>query len=342
MQKNNIIKKSLISSLVFLLFVIIVFYFIFKKNDIKIVLAIFKETNKFYIFLAILIMGSFSLFEALNLRVALKLFGSKVKYKDAYKYALAGFFVSAITPSSSGGDPVQLYLMTKDKIPFSQAVVTLFMKMLAFQFVTVTISLISFLTSAKLFLNLGNIKYLIFLGIIFNFLLFSMYFLLIFYKQIITFLVELVYKFLEKIHYQKLSLLKEKIDNQLLEYERLSKILKKEKKVFFKIILITFLELLLYYSIPYFVYLSFGKTSISIFKFISIQSVLFISVSSLPFPGAVGISELSFMRLYKIMYSSKTLASAMIITRFINFYLYVFYSGIIFSILILKDKFQKT
>ena len=96
--------------------------------------------------------------------------------------------------------------------------------------------------------------------------------------------------------------------------------------------------IVLVFSIPYFVYLALGYQDTSIFKFITTQAVLNITVSSLPFPGAVGISEAIFMKLYKNLFNPNVLGSAMFITRFINFYLFVIISGIVVMINHIKWK----
>jgi hypothetical protein len=341
-EDKKILKKNIISSLVFTILVIIVFYFIFKKNNFYKVLTIFQNSNKLYLVIAVLCMACFSLCEAINLRQTLNFFDEKISFRKAYKYALAGFFVSSITPSSSGGDPMQLYLMSKDKISVSHSALTLLVKLLAFQFVTITLAFLGFITSYDIFSHaLGNIKYIIFLGVFLNFLMFSLYFLIIFFKSVIIFLVELFSKLLDKIHYKKRTQLIKKIYMYVDEYSMASTYLIKNKKFLLRVILVTYIQMLLSYSVSYFVYLSLGFTKYSILTFISIQSILFISVSSLPFPGAVGISEATFMHLYKSLFPKDILGSAMVITRFINFYIYVLYSGITMLILIVKDNLSK-
>ena len=234
---NNIIKKSIVSSLIFVAFVVIVFIYIFHKNSFAELMIVFSDTRKKFILLGFTCMACFSICEALNLKTALNLFGTKIDFRNAYKYALAGFFTSSITPSSSGGDPMQLYLMTKDKIPVSHSLVTLLTKLLAFQFVTVTIALVSFFLSFDFFNNsFGNIKYLIFLGVFLNFLVFTFYFLMIFKQKIARFLVNIFYKLLEHFHYKKIDVLKEKVDLQLEEYQKAAMALRKNKKVFLKIL----------------------------------------------------------------------------------------------------------
>ena len=341
-KSSSILKKNLISSLVFILFVTIAFYFIFRENDIKEIIVIIKNSKQIYLLIAVFCMALFSIFEASNLKILLKLIGNKINFRNAYKYALSGFFTASITPSSSGGDPMQFYLMTKDKIPVSHSAITLLTKLLVFQLVSILISLFCFFTSYNFFNNsLGNIKFLIYLGIFLNFIVFTLYFLVIFFKPVIVSLTNLLCKVLNKFNYKKTSIVKEKIDNLVNEYQRAGNTLKENKKVFIKVVLLTILQMLSYYSIPYFVYLALGFSEYSILTFISIQSVLFISVSSLPFPGAVGISELTFMRLYNHLYAKNILGSAMVITRFINFYIFVLYSGIMMLILILKDNLYK-
>ena len=340
---NNILRNSFISSLIFILIVSVVFYFIFKDNDYKEVQFLFLNANRWYLLLAFLCMASFSICEALNLKTSLSVLGNKVSFKNAYKYAISGFFVASITPSSSGGDPMQLYMMARDKIKISHGAITLLIKLLAFQFVVIFLSLFGFLTSHTIFSNsLGNLKYLAFLGILLNILVCSLYFLIIFFKPVVLFLVELFSKLLNLCHFKKTDSLVKGLLNQVEEYSKAAIYLKKNKKVFLKIFLITLIQMILYYSIPYFVYLSLGYGDYSILTFISIQSMLFISVSSLPFPGAVGISEATFMKIYKSMFPEAVLGSAMVITRFINFYIFVLYAGIIIMIYFVRDNLKDT
>ena len=346
MKKNdnndNILRKSVISSIIFTVIVIIVFYFIFKDNNYKEVQYIVKHSKLLYLIVAILCMGCFSIAEAINLKIALKVLGDKISFKNAYKYALSGFFVASITPSSTGGDPMQLYLMAKDNIKVSHGIITLLLKLLAFQFVSIFISIFGFINCHNIFLSsLGNFKYLAFLGIFLNVLVCTLYFLIVFFKPVILFLVELISRLLEKVHYRNTKKLRKNLLSHVEEYSNASIYLKRNKKIFLQIFCITLVQMLLYYSIPYFVYLSLGLSEYSIITFISIQSLLYISVSSLPFPGAVGVSEATFMKIYKTMYSKALLGSAMVITRFINFYIFVLYSGIMMVFYIIKDNFKE-
>lgn len=340
-ENENILKKSFISSIIFILIVIVVFYFIFRDNNYREVYKMVAYSNKFYLLCAILCMASFSICEAINIKISFNLLGDKISFKNCYKYALAGFFVASITPSSSGGDPMQLYLMAKDDIKVSHGALTLLLKLLSFQLIVVLFGITSFIFSGNTFLHaLGNLKFIVFLGTFLNILVGTLYFLIIFFKGIVTYLVVILEKILRKLHVKITDKIINKINSMVDEYSKASDYLKQNKLVLLKIFLTTAIQMSLYYSIPYFVYLALGFDNYSILTFISFQSILFISVSTLPFPGAVGVSEAAFMKIYKSMFPKKILGSAMVISRFINFYIFVLYSGIVLIIYILKSNFK--
>lgn len=58
-SNNNIIKRSIISIIIFILFVILVFYFIFKENDLRKLYIILKSSQKIYLLLAFFLHGLF-------------------------------------------------------------------------------------------------------------------------------------------------------------------------------------------------------------------------------------------------------------------------------------------
>jgi len=51
--------------------------------------------------------------------------------------------------------------------------------------------------------------------------------------------------------------------------------------------------------------------------------MLFISVSAIPLPGAVGVSEGTFLELYNNIFGKKFLNGATILNRMSNFYLFI-------------------
>ena len=336
-MKNKI--KNILSIIIFILFIIVTFYIIFKDNDIIEIIDTIKKVNIKYILLGILIMCIFVLSEGINIKRVLISLGNKVKLIDSIKYASAGFFFSSITPSSSGGEPAQMYFMTKDKLPLSHSALALLIELCSFELTSFILAIIGFIINNKLLINnIGNIKYLMFIGITLNLIILIFLIIMIFSKKTSLYILKIIYKILEIFNYKKRIIFLKKAINQINEYHACSIYLKNNKIVFFKTFMTSLIQLTLYHSIPYLIYLSFNQHDYSIITFISLESVLYISVSSLPFPGAVGVSEGAFLIMFKIFFNKSILESAMLISRGISFYLFVIITGISILTFSIKDK----
>ena len=292
---NTKCKKGIVNTIIFLFFISLTFFVIFKEDNVGEIFKIIQKVDIKFIAIAILCMCCFILSEGINIARTLKLLECKVNFINSIKYALVGFFFSSVTPSASGGDPMQLYYMKKDGLPIGHSALALLTEFSSFQFVTVIIALIGFIINYNFIQNsVGNIKYLLLIGVAINVAILAIILLTIFSNKIIHILLNLVCKILEKLHYKKVESFKEKCLEQIQEYKAGSKLLKRNKKILAKIILTTIVQIVLYHSIPYIIYLSFGLNEANFLQFLSLQAVLYISVSSIPLPGAVGASEIRF------------------------------------------------
>ena len=68
------------------------------------------------------------------------------------------------------------------------------------------------------------------------------------------------------------------------------------------------------------------------------QAVLYTTVSGLPLPGAVGVSETVFLKIYGKAFGENLLKGTMLLTRGITFYLYVIVSLVVVIITAIKKK----
>lgn len=335
-MKKKIIR-NIIYLLIFLSILIITFYIIFKNNNIIDIIDNIKKVNIFYIVIAIMVMFIFSMCEGINIRRVLRTLNVDISFIMAFKYALVGFFFSSITPSASGGDLAQLYFMHKDKVPTASSALALMVELASFQFISCILGIIGFIFSYNLLVKeIGNIKYLMILGIIVNSLILLVLIIMIFAKKFALVILNIAVKILKVFKYKKIDEFENKMIDNIEKYHKCSVYLKNNKKVFYKILFTSLCQLFLYHSIPYFVYLSFGLNDYNILTFTFIQAAIYISVSYLPFPGAMGISEGSFMICFKLLFPTSILSSAMIISRGISFYLFIIISGLLIGYFIIK------
>ena len=105
-----------------------------------------------------------------------------------------------------------------------------------------------------------------------------------------------------------------------------------------KILFTTLVQVMIYYSIPYWIYCSFGFSEYNIAQIITLQSVLYATVSGIPSPGAVGVTEGGFMSLFKSVFPSNIISGAMLLNRGVSFYLFVLITGIFVTVISLKGK----
>lgn len=136
------IKKFIRNIIFFIILIVLTFWIIFKDQDMNELFNIIKSAKKSYIFLGFLVMLLSFFMEAYNKKHVLKTFGEKISIFRAYKYTMIGFFFSAITPAATGGQPMEIYYMNKEKISGAHATMTLLMQLCGYQISTLSLGII--------------------------------------------------------------------------------------------------------------------------------------------------------------------------------------------------------
>jgi uncharacterized protein (TIRG00374 family) len=121
-----------------------------------------------------------------------------------------------------------------------------------------------------------------------------------------------------------------KLDKEIKRYIKSAEFIRKNKKEFFKSVFRVFIQICLFHSIPYFIYRAFNLNTLNFFQLFSMQAVLYTTVSGIPLPGSIGVSETLFLKLFGVALGKSLLSGAMLLYRFVSFYLYI----IIFSIVV--------
>lgn len=323
-------KKSLIiNGAIFILLIAMTFYIVFYKNDMGDMKAALTNVNMWYILAALCCAFAFIVGEGINIGRALKVLGEDTTYKDSFKYALIGFFFSSVTPSASGGQPMQLYYMKKDNLSLSHSGLALLAEVGSYQIVNIPLALIAFIYSFDFIMSQGiGIKILIAIGAGLNILALVAILLALFSPPVSMKLVGWIVKFLKKIKIKRADKLEQKAEQFIEKYQTGAQFIKQNTKVIWKILLTTTVQMIAFHSVPFMVYKAFGLDTYSYLTIVALQAVLYIASSSIPLPGAVGVSEGGFMVLFRTLFPAGMLGSAMILSRGISFYFFVLVSGI--------------
>lgn len=165
-------RKNLISAIVFIMLAALTFYVIFKGNDMEAVLESIRNLNPLYLCAAALTAFFFVSAEGFMICYLLRALNYKTSAATCVKYSFVGFFFSGITPSATGGQPMQLYYMQKEGHKVSDSSVVLMTVAVIYKFVLVVMGIgILIFYYGPLADYLQGYLYLYYLGLFLNTLL---------------------------------------------------------------------------------------------------------------------------------------------------------------------------
>lgn len=336
MEKKKKSKKIYINLLIFILLIIFTFSLVLKDQDVTEILKISATVKKQYILIAMFAMGVFIACESINIGRILKELGEKSKFISNVRYTLIGFFFSAITPAASGGQPMEIYYMHKDNISVAHSTLALLMQLCSIQIVTITVGIISAVLHFEV-LKSGLI-YLLILGIILNSSALMLLIIAIYSKKLSEGLIKFVVNILKFFRIRNIEKKQEKLEKELESYQTSAKYIKEHRILMLKTVLTTTVQMLAYYTVPYWIYLAFGLNNSNIFDILTLQAVLYATVSGIPSPGSVGVSEGGFLGIFRNAFPETVISSAMLLSRGVNFYLLILISAIVVVISTFRDR----
>ena len=129
--------------------------------------------------------------------------------------------------------------------------------------------------------------------------------------------------------------------NQVAEYRNSMKFLIKNKKLFFKMLVLCIFECLTYASMIYFVIRAFAAgDNVATFTFLIVcivkYYICFMASSYIPLPGGTGLMEITFIFMF-FTEVGEFIAIALLIWRFISYYLILTHGFIHEMVLIVKN-----
>lgn len=329
-------KKFFRNFIIFIVLIALTFYILLKDQSLSGIFSILKSVKIQFIFIAFLCMCLYIICDAINIGRALKALEEKTSFFKNLKYSLIGFFFSAITPAAGGGQPMQVYFMYKDKITVANSTLTLLINLSCIQVVTISIAIFSLFFNLQ-YMNAALISFFI-IGVTLNSIALTLLLISILSPTMSNIIINITVKILKFFRIKNIETKQEKLEEQLTKYQESAVYIKKHKRVVFKNLLTTYIQFILFYSIAYWVYRSFELSEHNIFEITIMQAMLYATVSGIPSPGAVGVTEGGFLAIFKKVFPMETIHGAMLLNRGINFYLFVIISCVIVMISTMKEK----
>ncbi len=324
-------KKSQLLGIGFMIILMVLaIAYVLKGESITNILNTIKRVNPLYIIVAIAFMLAYIFCEGFNIWIILRALKIKTTLKDCIGFGFVGFYFSSITPSSSGGQPAQVYFMKRKGISITISSLTLMLILFAHQIVVVAYAVVAWLLGPNFtVVHKAGFHLLVAFGLISNAVVILGIILLVFYPKIVSKIINGFGKLLYKVDIIKnKDKMKKKISESMEEYSMGAKYMKENPMVTAKVTFVTALQVTFMFLVPYIIYIALGLRKFGPSDLILTQAVLNIAVSSLPLPGSVGASESIFVDIFKTFFGSLVIPG-MLLSRIANFYAVLIISALV-------------
>ncbi|CAH0418666.1 lysylphosphatidylglycerol synthase transmembrane domain-containing protein [Periweissella ghanensis] len=297
--------------------------------------------NIWWLLVAILCIIAYLVIEAVIVKVFV---GDRVHgftFKDALRVPLVEQLGNGITPFASGGQPFQIMAMMQAGVEPGYATAILLMKFVVYQFVIVLNFFWALIVGSHFLADKVHVlKYLMIFGFLIHFAVIVGLILVMFWYGFTKRMTNLLLKTVKVVglggkekrleRYHRIS---QWVDVRLQNFHKESVRMTSNIGLMVKGLVLTSIQLMFYYSIPYFILLALGYTHINYILITSLHVLIVMVISIFPIPGGSGGAEVSFQSLFSSFINVPTdLVLAMFIWRFLTYYFGMFAGMIAFNI----------
>ena len=316
-------RKKIIFNGVFLAVVFaLTIYGVFHGEDLSSMMDAIHRADKRWLLPGIALVAFFIWGESIIIWYMMRSSGIHLKKRTCFLFSSVGFFFSCITPSASGGQPMQIYYMKKEKISIPVSTVILMIVTITYKLVLVVIGIgIAIFGRGFLHKYLEGILPVFYLGLMLNIFCVTFMTILVFHPLLAKAILMKGMKLLERFHLmrKKEGRLK-KLEASMEVYQNTAAYLGTHKMVLVNVLAITFAQRFALFAATWFVYRAFHLSGISFITIVLLQAVISVSVDMLPLPGGMGISETLFLKIFPPVFGSTLLLPAMVLSRGLGYY----------------------
>ena len=319
-RKKQIDWKKIVSIVSILISLGILFYFCISKNGLLALLGQIYRFKAVWVVLAVSCMFGDLFLDACLIYLFTKDTNPGYRFRFALKVCLAGHFYSAITPFQSGGQPMQIYLMSRQRIDPGKATSALVQKFFVYQTGIAFYSLLAILLQTFFFRKplspamwgLTSLGFAVQLAV-------AVFLLLISFNR------KLTHKLLEwagrlpvvKKHAAALPAWEKQIEF----FHRSNRQIYRNPRLLAGTYVLTFLQLTALFLVPYCIFRAFDIGRASVLRMLCYQAFVTMVSSLFPLPGSAGAAETSFYSFFSSFFTPETIKSADLLWRVISYYL---------------------
>lgn len=316
-------KKKVIGNGLFLIIVFgLTLYGVFHGQDLSEIGETIQKANVWFLIPAVVCVIFFIWGESIIIHYLMNSLSIRLKKWKCFLVSSVGFFFSCITPSASGGQPMQIVYLKKEKIPLPVSTLVLMIVTITYKLVLVMIGLFLLIFQhgfVKKYMQ--GIMPVFYLGLILNVVCVIILLLLVFHPLLMKGIMTKGYGVLVKLHLMRHKPARlQRLDDSMDLYHETANYLKSHFRVMVYVFIITFVQRIALFAVTYFVYRSFGLHGYGVYDLIMLQAVIAVAVDMLPLPGGMGISEKLFSIIFAPVFGAVLLVPGMILSRGLSYY----------------------
>lgn len=316
----------------------------FYDNGIENLADFFRGLNYIWLILAVIFMASYWVLDALNLHLLVRLCGKKYSFREANVNTMVGAFFMSVTPFSSGGQPAQIYQLSKSGLSPGVSTSVIITKTMSNLIVVFTIALVSVLTKGAFYASrIPGFFTLFLIGFLFSSLVTLIYVLAIYKMEIARKIISFVFSLPRKIKIlRRFAKYEKKALEEIELYSNSAQLLKNSTGILSLSIALQALRQLMFLSIPYLIYLSVDIAHPeSLLSMVAAHAMITIIVTIMPTPGSAGIIEGSGYVFFGLFFEKNLLFPVILVWRIITYYSTVIFGALI-SVLALRNPSEKS
>jgi uncharacterized protein (TIRG00374 family) len=304
-------------------------YFLFSNNGVETIGKILSTLQLGWFILALAAAGACWLLEAATLHIICRHLHKNWNFQQSFTVGMTGLLYSAITPSATGGQPMQIYTMHSMGMETGVACSVAVVKTIVYQIVMVFYALIMVIAKLHYFqTNVSNFSFITVLGLFANSIFIATVFLFMISEKLTDRILRAVIHLLHKVklcrhpeeRYQK-------IHNELQLFHDATKIMGNSMELYLSAAGLTLAQITLNSLIPYFIYRSFNLRGAHVTTMIAAQVFVAMVSAFVPLPGSTGGAESCFY-LFFGPYFKSSIWPAVLLWRIITYYFNILFGGI--------------
>lgn len=321
MKVKQFLKKNVFGIVSFLLAVAIMLSFFISTKGFSQLLNITQKKSPLWLFIAVGSMVMYWFLEGMVIFVYTKRLYPKNSVTASFNVGMIGLLYSALTPFSTGGQPMQLYIMKKQGLDSGKSVSVLAMKSIVYQVSLAVYSVIAIIACFRFFsVNIPGFSFLSVAGLSINLVIIILMLIVTLNKRWTKKIVDWSVRFLYWTHIVKDKDATEKrMEEQTACFHESALMFKNDFAVQCKACLYSFLEFTFLFLVPYCIFRYFGFSGAVVIQMVAAQAFINMISSFIPIPGAAGVAEGSFYVFFSLFFPANTIIPAILLWRLITY-----------------------